>query len=549
MEPDNPTLLSVSQLQVAFADFDEATGSSHWREVVHDVSFKLNKQRTLALVGESGSGKSVSALSILQLFSPGSVKLGGQIAWRGESLLDMPARARALRGQDVGFIFQEPMTSLNPVHMIEKQLNEIQLLHQNINKLQASRRSAELLDWVGIKDPKARLKSYPHQLSGGQRQRVMIAMALANQPELLIADEPTTALDVTIQKQVIELLQKLQKEAKLAILFISHDLNLVRHLADDVVVMYQGRSIECQPSQALFANPLQDYTRELLRSTELEPPKPPPTQTTIMRTEQLKVWFPIKRGLLQRVVDHVKAVEPINLELAAGYTYGIVGESGSGKTTLGMSLIRLIDSEGLITYQGQNINAFDRKQLRPLRRELQVVFQDPYASLSPRMNIAQILAEGLWIHGEQLGMPSQRSQAQAWIDQRILQVLEQVELAPAMLERHPHEFSGGQRQRIAVARAMILEPKLVVLDEPTSALDRTIQRQLVELLLKIQQDTQVTYVFISHDLTVVRAMSHYTYVMQNGVVVERGSTEALFQNPQHAYTQELLQSALFTQQT
>ncbi|MEC8011446.1 MAG: dipeptide ABC transporter ATP-binding protein [Pseudomonadota bacterium] len=540
------TLLSLQHLQVAFNHFDQAKQSLEWKQVVHDVSFDIKKGEILALVGESGSGKSVSAMSTLNLFSPGSAQLKGTLEWEGKKIEFDSLACSARRGSEVGVIFQEPMTSLNPLHRIEKQLNEIQLLHQSISKAAASKRSLELLEWVGIPNPAQKLKAYPHELSGGQRQRVMIAMALANNPKLLIADEPTTALDVTIQKMVVELLLRLQKETGMAILFISHDLNLVRKLADRVVVMHHGKSIETNTTEALFAQPQQDYTKMLLNSAPSGYAPEVIPQPEILRLENLKVWFPIKAGLFQKTVDYVKAVKNMNLQIQKGMTYGIVGESGSGKTTLGMAILRLIESEGGIIYDHQPLQDLDRKALRPFRRRLQVVFQDPFSSLSPRMTIQEMLEEGLKLHGDSLGMPSGKNDQQAWLDKQVTETLTQVELDPDVRFRFPHEFSGGQRQRIAIARALAIKPEFIVLDEPTSALDRTIQKQLIDLLVRLQQETGMTYLFISHDLAVVKAVSHNILVMKDGEVVEQNDARTLFESPQHPYTQALLEAALFT---
>lgn len=539
-------LLELKNLQVSFSHFDQTTQTRLWRQAVKDVSFKIHPGEILALVGESGSGKSVSAMSIIDLFTPGSTMLDGTLQWRNQTTALAEHRSPIARGQDVGVIFQEPMTSLNPLHKIIKQLNEIQLIHQDISTPQASKRSLELLDWVGMPDPQQKLLAYPHELSGGQRQRVMIAMALANQPSLLIADEPTTALDVTIQQQVIQLLQRLQQESQMAILFISHDLHLVQRIADRVVVMHEGKSIETNQTQALFAAPKQTYTQTLVNAIPRGKPPAVESQEQLLRLDQLKVWFPIKAGLFKKTIGYVKAVQPIDMTIMKGMTYGIVGESGSGKTTLGMALLRLIESEGGIYFGQQAIDQWDRQQMRPLRRQLQVVFQDPYSSLSPRMTVQEMLEEGLVVHGVELGMPTESKARKAWLTEQVTQTLEQVEMDPIFRTRYPHEFSGGQRQRIAIARALILRPIFIVLDEPTSALDRTTQQQLISLLLRLQQQQSLTYLFISHDLSVIRAMSHYIFVMKEGEVVEHNQSEQLFTAPQHPYTQALLEAALFT---
>ncbi|MEH6472727.1 MAG: ABC transporter ATP-binding protein [Halopseudomonas sp.] len=522
-------LIQVTDLSVSFNQQGQIT------EAVKQISFEIPAGQTLALVGESGSGKSVSALSILRLL-PQAEPPSGQILYQGRDLLQADeAEMRQLRGDRIGVIFQEPMTSLNPLHTIDKQIGETLLLHKGMNSKQARERTLELLDLVGIRDPEQRLKSYPHELSGGQRQRVMIAMALANEPELLIADEPTTALDVTIALQILELLRELQQKLGMAILLISHDLNIVRRYADHVCVMHQGRIVESNNCAALFANPQADYTKMLL---DAEPSGQPLALTDqakpLLSTNQLKVWFPIKQGLLHRVVDHVKAVDGVNITLRQGETLGVVGESGSGKTTLGLAILRLIGSQGEIRFEGQSIQHLNQKQIKPLRRELQVVFQDPYGSLSPRMTVAEIITEGMVIHG--IGDSQNRQQL-------VIDVLCEVGLDADALHRYPHEFSGGQRQRIAIARALVLKPKLIILDEPTSALDRTVQSQIIELLRDLQAKHQLSYIFISHDLAVVKALSHQLLVMRAGEVVEQGEAKKLFEQPQDRYTQTLLQAA------
>jgi microcin C transport system ATP-binding protein len=489
----------------------------------------------VAIVGESGSGKSVSALSTVQLLGP-SAEVSGSVTFDGKEMIGADERLlRQVRGNDISFIFQEPMTSLNPLHTISKQLGESLALHQGLQGEAAEARILELLEKVGIRDAETRLNAYPHQLSGGQRQRVMIAMALANRPSVLIADEPTTALDVTIQAQILDLLKDLQRQEGMGMLFITHDLGIVRRIADRVCVMSQGEIVETGPTEALFADPQHPYTQKLLGAEPSGRPAPVPDKAEVVaETENLRIWFPIQRGLLKRTVGHVKAVNSATLTVRAGETLGIVGESGSGKSTLALAIMRLIASEGRIVYMGQDIRKWSVRELRRLRSEMQIVFQDPFGSLSPRMSAAQIIAEGLSIH---------RLDQNRDTRELVAEVMTEVGLDPATMDRYPHEFSGGQRQRIAIARAMILRPKLVVLDEPTSALDMTVQVQIVDVLRGLQQKYGLAYLFISHDLKVVRAMSHNVMVMRAGDVVEQGSAETLFENPQTDYTRELLAAA------
>ena len=526
-------LLSVKDLAISFLT---AQGES---AAVQDVSFTLEAGETLALVGESGSGKSITALSVLQLLNYNAARHpAGSIRFKGQELVGASeAQMRKLRGHDIGMVFQEPMTSLNPLHSVEKQIAESLILHGGYTRRSARARVIELLGLVGFNEPDKRLGAYPHELSGGQRQRVMIAMALANNPALLIADEPTTALDVTIQAQILKLLKDLQAQQNLALLLITHDLGIVRKVADRVAVMQKGRLVEYGKVAEVFANPQHEYTRKLLGAE----PKgmPPATQSDapiIARAQNLKVWYPIKTGLWRRTTDHVKAVNDISFELRAGQTLGVVGESGSGKTTLGQALLRLIRSQGLIDVNGTRIDQLSWKALRPLRQSMQIVFQDPYGSLSPRMSMGEIVEEGLRIH--KIG------ETQAERDALVIQALQDVGLDPDWRHRYPHEFSGGQRQRVAIARALVLRPKLIVLDEPTSALDMSIQAQVVDLLRDLQRKYGLAYLFISHDLRVVRALSHYVMVMKNGQVVEQGPTEAIFNAPQQPYTQALLRAAL-----
>ncbi|WEF25374.1 ABC transporter ATP-binding protein [Paracoccus sp. S3-43] len=522
-------VLSVQDLRISFRQEGRIVPA------VKGVSFQIGKGETVALVGESGSGKSVTALSTVRLLGDSAV-IEGSVKYAGREMVDAPASVlRDIRGDDISFIFQEPMTSLNPLHTLEKQLGESLALHQGLTGARARARIVDLLTRVGIRDPESRLADYPHQLSGGQRQRVMIAMALANGPELLIADEPTTALDVTIQAQILDLLAELKADEGLSMLFISHDLGIVRRIADRVCVMKDGEIVEQGPVEAIFANPQHDYTRKLLAAepTGLADPVPEGAETMV-ETRDLKVWFPIQRGLLRRTVGHVKAVDGATLTVRAGETLGIVGESGSGKTTLALAIMRLIDSDGPILFLGQDISRWQSRQLRRLRRDMQIVFQDPFGSLSPRMTVEQIIAEGLTVHGVEKGRDRRRM---------VAEIMAEVGLNPDTMHRYPHEFSGGQRQRIAIARAMILRPKVVVLDEPTSALDMTVQVQIVGLLRGLQRKYGLAFLFISHDLRVVRAMSHKIMVMRAGEVVEQGTTAEIFDAPQQDYTRALLAAA------
>lgn len=527
---DQP-LIRIENLSVAFASEHEQVMA------VRDVSFDIRPGETLALVGESGSGKSVTAHSILRLLPyPQAHHPSGRILYKGEDLLQASEkRLRQVRGNRISMIFQEPMSSLNPLHTVERQINEVLVLHKGLNKSAARERTLELLDLVGIPDPASRLGAYPHELSGGQRQRVMIAMALANEPELLIADEPTTALDVTVQLKVLELLKTLQQKLGMALLLISHDLNLVRRIAHRVCVMYQGYVVEENECAALFTDPRHEYTQRLIAADPTGDPVTVDEQApVILRAEELRVWFPIRKGVMRRTVDHVKAVTDASFTLKAGHTLGIVGESGSGKTTLGLALLRLIESKGLIECNGQRLDGLSQNAVRPMRRQFQVVFQDPFGSLSPRMSIAQIISEGLDIHG--IGTTAER-------EQMVIQALQEVGLEPDTRHRYPHEFSGGQRQRVAIARALVLKPSLILLDEPTSALDRTVQGQVVELLRDLQRRHNLSYLFISHDLAVVRALSHELMVIRHGEIVEQGSAREIFASPQHEYTHELFEAA------
>ncbi|MDQ0455411.1 ABC transporter ATP-binding protein [Rhizobium paknamense] len=525
-------ILSVRDLSVAF---HQAGAQSL---AVNRVSFDIAPGEVVALVGESGSGKSVSAASVLRLLPyPAASHPSGEILFEGRDLLKLDdATLRGVRGNDITMIFQEPMTSLNPLHTIEQQIGEILELHRQASGKALRPRILELLKQVGIRDPEKRLAAYPHQLSGGQRQRVMIAMALANRPKLLIADEPTTALDVTVQAQILELLAGLKRDHGMSMLFITHDLGIVRKFADRVCVMTKGEIVETGPVEAIFSNPQHAYTKKLLAAEPKgEPPATDPSRPIVMQGQDIRVWFPIKAGFLRRVVDHVKAVDGIDLTLRAGQTLGVVGESGSGKTTLGLALARLISSKGRISFIGQDIDRYSFKAMRPLRDRLQVVFQDPYGSLSPRMSVGEIIAEGLKVHDRALSA-AERGARVAW-------ALEEVGLDTATRWRYPHEFSGGQRQRIAIARAMVLKPRFVMLDEPTSALDMSVQAQVVDLLRDLQARHDLAYLFISHDLKVVRALANDLIVMRMGKVVEQGPSEEVFRAPKQDYTKALLAAA------
>ena len=523
------TVLDVRDLGVRFHQDGRVI------DAVRGVSFSVGKGETVALVGESGSGKSVTALATVSLL-PDSALVTGSVRYNGAEMVGAAEpELRRVRGNDISFIFQEPMTSLNPLHTIQTQLGESLALHQGLTGDAARARIIELLNKVGIREAESRLDAYPHQLSGGQRQRVMIAMALANGPDLLIADEPTTALDVTIQAQILELLADLKRTEGLSLLFITHDLGVVRRIADRVCVMQGGEIVEQGPAAQIFAAPQHPYTQKLLAAEPKGRPDPVAADAPeIVRTEGLRVWFPIHRGFLRRTVGYVKAVNDATLSVRAGETLGIVGESGSGKTTLALAILRLIPSTGPVVFLGQDLQSRHGRELRDLRRNLQIVFQDPFGSLSPRMTVEQIIAEGLGVHGVEPGRDKR---------QMVADIMTEVGLDPAAMGRYPHEFSGGQRQRIAIARAMILRPKLVVLDEPTSALDMTVQVQIVDLLRALQRKWGLAYLFISHDLRVVRALAHKVIVMKDGDVVEAGVGAQVFENPQHAYTQALLAAA------
>jgi microcin C transport system ATP-binding protein len=529
-------LLSVRDLHV---DFRQAGDTVH---AVRGVSFDLQEKETVALVGESGSGKSVTALSVLKLLPyPPAHHPAGSIRFKGEELIDADeATLRKVRGNQISMIFQEPMTSLNPLHTVERQVGEILDVHRGMSGAAARVRVLELLNQVGIREPEKRLGAYPHQLSGGQRQRVMIAMALANEPDLLIADEPTTALDVTVQAQILELLAKLKAETGLAMLFITHDLGIVRRIADRVCVMTKGEIVEAGPTEEVFTKPQHTYTRHLLAAEPKgRPPERKPDAPIIMRGDDIKVWFPIRRGFFRRTIGHIKAVDGINLAVREGQTLGVVGESGSGKTTLGLALLRLTSSEGRIVFLGRDIQKTRFKETRPLRADMQIVFQDPYGSLSPRMVVGDVVAEGLRVHEPDLAVEER--------DARVVRALSEVGIDPESRFRYPHEFSGGQRQRIAIARAMVLEPRFVMLDEPTSALDMSVQAQVVDLLRELQERHNLSYLFISHDLKVVRALANDVIVMRDGKVVEAGTADEIFDAPRSDYTRALMAAAFSLQ--
>ncbi|KAB0267587.1 ABC transporter ATP-binding protein [Microvirga brassicacearum] len=525
-------LLSIQDLSVAFRQSGNDTLA------VDRISFDIQHGETVALVGESGSGKSVSALSILKLLPyPSAHHPSGRILFKGNDLIAADENAmRRVRGEDITMVFQEPMTSLNPLHTIERQVGEILKVHRGMSDRDARIRTLELMSLVGIRDAESRLGAYPHQLSGGQRQRVMIAMCLANEPDLLIADEPTTALDVTVQAQILKLLAELKSRLNMSMLFITHDLGIVRKVADRVCVMLKGQIVEQGPVEEVFGNPRHEYTRKLLAAEPKGRANPVPRDApTVVEAGPIKVWFPIKRGFLRKTVGHVKAVDGVSVRIRKGETVGVVGESGSGKTTLGLAVIRLVSSEGPIVFLGNRIDGLRSNDIRPMRKDLQVVFQDPYGSLSPRMSVAEIVAEGLQVQNKDLSYLERRDV--------VARALFDVGLDPATMDRYPHEFSGGQRQRIAIARAMALEPRFIMLDEPTSALDMSVQAQIVELLRDLQKRRDLAYMFISHDLRVVRALANHVIVMQNGKVVEEGSAERIFEAPQTDYTRALFAAA------
>ena len=532
MDASTKPLLTVRDLSVAFRQ------GARKLVAVDRISFELKKGETVALVGEFGSGKSVTALSVMKLLPyPAASHPSGTIHFKGQELLGLPEHEiRKVRGNDITIIFQEPMTSLNPLHTIEKQIGEILLLHGGHTGAAARDRTVELLGLCGIPDPEGRLASYPHQLSGGQRQRVMIAMALANEPDLLIADEPTTALDVTVQAQVLKLLKELQTRLGMAMLFITHDLGIVRKIADKVCIMKDGKIVEAGLVEEVFERPQHPYTRALLAAVPRPDPAPlQPQAPVVLETDNLKVWFPVKRGVMRKVVGHIKAVDGVSISVRQGETLGIVGESGSGKTTLGLAILRLISSDGPIVFMGKPLQGLRFKEMRPIRHDMQIVFQDPFGSLSPRMSVSDIIEEGLWVHQPHLS-PDER-------EARVIAALKDVGLDPETRFRYPHEFSGGQRQRIAVARAIVLEPTFVVMDEPTSALDMIIQSQIVDLLRDLQKRRNLTYLFISHDLRVVSALASRLIVMRDGKIVEEGPAAELFRAPRSDYTRALFAAA------
>jgi microcin C transport system ATP-binding protein len=521
----NDNLIEIRDLRVAFAG----------QPVVHGLNLDIRRGECLALVGESGSGKSVTAHSILRLLPGKTVSSSGSIRYNGVDLLHASEQQmRGLRGNRIAMIFQEPMTSLNPLHTVEKQVSEVLEIHKGLKGRAARARTLELLELVGIRQPLQRLKAYPHQLSGGQRQRVMIAMALANEPELLIADEPTTALDVTVQQRILELLIELQQRLGMSLLLISHDLNLVRRIAQRVCVMRHGEIVEQADCETLFRAPQHPYSRLLIEAEPSGAPVPSLYDHNLLEVDDLKVWFPLPKAIFSRQQEYIKAVDGVSFSLQRGKTLGIVGESGSGKSTLGQAILRLVESEGNIRFGNKQLSLLNQRLMRPLRRQIQVVFQDPFGSLSPRMSVQQIIAEGLLTHG--IGTEAEREAA-------VIRVLAEVGLDPQSRHRYPHEFSGGQRQRISIARALVLEPALILLDEPTSALDRTVQKQVVELLRQLQIKHGLTYLFISHDLAVVHALAHDLMVIKDGKVVEQGSSQEIFAAPQHPYTQELLKAS------
>ena len=527
-------ILSIRNLSVSFGQGTRTT------DAVKNVTLTINKGETVALIGESGSGKSVTALSILQLlpYPNASHDKKSSVTYDELELVGLSEqKLQSIRGNKISMIFQEPMTSLNPLHTVEKQIGEVLYIHKGMKHEEARKRIIELLELVNISEPENRLQSYPHQLSGGQRQRIMIAMALANEPDVLIADEPTTAVDVTVQAQLLDLLQDLQKRLGMAILLITHDLRVVTKMAKRVYVMKNGQIVDSGPVKETFNNPSHDYTKILLNSKPSGQPKSINEDAkTIVDVNNLRVWYPIKRGFFRRTTGHIKAVNDISFSIKEGETLGIVGESGSGKSSLGMACLRLIESAGQIQVFGKTIDGLNQKQLLPHRKQAQIVFQDPYGSLSPRMTVAQIIGEGLSLHNVSVGTIP--------LNSVIDNALDEVGLSADARDRYPHEFSGGQRQRISIARAIALKPKFIVLDEPTSALDLSIQAQIIELLRNVQRKYSMSYLFISHDLAVIRAMSHQVMVMKDGEVVERGNVKSIFDSPANDYTKSLIAASM-----
>ncbi len=528
---ENAPLVSIHGLRLAFRHGEEL------REVIHGVDLDILHDETLALVGESGSGKTVTAASILRLLPAHQVAYpGGEIIFEGKDLLgSREEELLRIRGNDIGMIFQEPMSSLNPLHTIEKQIAETLFIHKGLSLDEARPTVLEWLEMAGIRNPEERMKSFPHQLSGGERQRVMIAMALINRPKLLIADEPTTSLDVTIQDQILRLIKRLKGELEMAVLFITHDLGIVRRIADRVAVMRDGHLVETNETEELFSRPSHRYTRELIESelTE-EPPQSDPDAEKLLALNDVRVWFPIQRGFFRRTKGYVKAVDGVTVEVRRGHTLGVVGESGSGKTTLGRAVLRLESSEGEILFQDTPLHTYGDNEMRPFRRSMQFIFQDPYGSLSPRLSVEKIIGEGLEIHN--IGTPEER-------ERMVIAAMEEVGLDPETRYRYPNEFSGGQRQRISIARALVLKPDFIIFDEPTSSLDRSIQFQVIELLKELQQKYNLTYIFISHDLKVVKSLCHEIIIMKDGKIVESGPAREIFEQPREAYTKELLRTA------
>lgn len=528
-------LLSIKNLSVSFDTNNKISTA------VKNISVDIFKGEALGIVGESGSGKSVTALSILKLLPyPKAFHPSGEIFYKNQNILKMnEKKLQEIRGNNISMIFQEPMTSLNPLHNIKQQITETLFLHKQLSNKEAENRAIELLNLVGFPDAKLRLNSYPHELSGGQKQRVMIAMALANEPELLIADEPTTALDVTIQAQILNLLKKLQTKLKMSLIIITHDLTIIKNITDRVIVMTNGEIVESGKTKKIFSKPNHRYTKKLLNSEPKGEPVEKRKQVTLMSTKKLKVWYPIKKGFFKRVVDNIKAVDEIDIDIFEGQTLGVVGESGSGKTTLGMAILRLIKSQGEVNFfknkKKLKINNFNFKQMIPLRKDIQIVFQDPFGSLSPRLSIEEIIGEGLQVHKIVFNEKDKKK--------LIAETLKKVDLDPNIINRYPHEFSGGQRQRIAIARAIILKPRFLILDEPTSALDLSVQFQIVELLKKLQKENNIGYLFISHDLRVVKSLAHEIIVLKNGKVIEKGNSKNIFKNPKQSYTKQLISAA------